>query len=94
MIFDKKLFMTYTQFKRLLKVTVANKQTIDTIRIKTVKLEIYICDKLTLFVINSVWYVLNLICNLFSTQTVAKIVIWSHFMKLTVQSSKIVKLYM
>jgi hypothetical protein len=48
---------------------VVNRQTIDAIGIRTVKLEIYIYSKLTLFVMNNVWYVL---CNLFSTQAVAR----------------------
>jgi hypothetical protein len=52
MIFNKKLFITYTQFKKFLKVTIVNRQTIDAIKIKTVKLKIYIYDKLTLFIIN------------------------------------------
>jgi hypothetical protein len=67
MIFDKKLFMTYTQFKRLLKVIVVNRQTINAIGIRTVKLKIYVCGKLILFVIDDVWHVPNLTCNLFST---------------------------
>jgi hypothetical protein len=54
MIFDKRLFMTYTQFKKPSKVVVVNKQTIDAIGIKTVKLEIYVYDKLTLFIMNDV----------------------------------------
>jgi hypothetical protein len=40
--FDKRLFTTYTQFKKSLKMTIVSKQTIDTIEIKIVKLEIYI----------------------------------------------------
>jgi hypothetical protein len=57
-------------------VTIANKQTIDAIEIKIVKLKIYICNKLTLFVMNDVWYVLNLICNLFSIQVVANVIMF------------------
>jgi hypothetical protein len=54
MTFDKRLFITYTQFKRLLKMIVVNEQTINTIEIKTIKLEIYIYGKLTLFVMNDI----------------------------------------
>jgi hypothetical protein len=70
-------------------VTVANRQTIDAIEIRTVKLKIYVYGKLTLFVIDNMWHqksrwsgkriigywtvsrrmhILNLTCNLFSTQ--------------------------